>query len=156
MTKPTTLYGFYRPHKRVTAKNELVNQFTGEIVKPPGRTKQEFVLECDINNILKMYKKTGIIQHVQTRAAQGQYLDLPSEVDFQASLNAVIQAEEAFASLPSKLRSRFGNDPAEFLAFCENPNNLDELRELGLAKEAPPPPLSPNPPPEPPKQNNAG
>jgi len=46
-------------------------------------------------------------------------------------------------TLPAKVRDRFGQDPAEFLAFLSNPENADEARRLGILKpqEAAPPPV---------------
>lgn len=134
--------GFYRPHKRIYFDNTQVNSKTGEIEQIPSMTKQSFVAECDINNILKQYSTTGVIKHISERAAQGQYMDLPDEVDFQQSLEIVRQAQEAFATLPSSVRSRFENSPAEFLQFLSDPANKDEIVRLGLAKPAPvePPP----------------
>lgn len=139
-------YAHYRPHARVQEKGELVNHVTGEVTRPPSMTKQEFKRECDINNILKQYSTTGMLQHVSARASTGAYLDLPDSVEFQDSLNLVRQAEATFMGLPAKLRDRFGNDPAEFLAFCADPANLEEMRELGLANPKPnlePPPKAP-------------
>lgn len=132
MAKPRPYMGFYRPHSRVTFGNELLDPATGEISYPPSRTKQSMVAECDINNILKQYKRTGMIAHINAQAAQGQYIDLPSDQDFQESLNIVMRAEESFATLPSKVRARFGNDPQEFLAFMADPANQDEMISLGL------------------------
>lgn len=116
---------FYRKHSRVFAP------LSGE-----SRTKQAFKDECDINRILMKYQKTGLLTHVQTYG--GRYEDLPSNLDYQESLNAIIAAETAFMSLPSSLRLRFGNDPAEFLGFVSNPANSNELVELGLATSRPP------------------
>lgn len=108
----------------------------------PSMTKQEFQAECDINNVIKAFSQTGMFKHVSTRAAEGAYTDLPEAFDFQESLHEVQRAREAFMTLPAKIRSRFGNDPAEFLSFTHDPNNLEELRTLGLAN---PPPLPPRP-----------
>lgn len=146
--------GFHRQHDRhATAyTGELVDHRTGVIFTPPSRTKQSFVAECDINNILKQYKATGMIRHMSAKAASGVYADLPDEIDFQQSMNIVQQGERAFASLPSKVRSRFHNNPTEFLEFMGNPENVDEAVKLGLAtkKEPPPkPPAQPSGPPEP-------
>jgi len=147
--------GFYRAgaaRSSTRYTGELVNHRTGEIYTPESRTKQSFVAECDINNILKQYSRTGMLNHVSAKAAQGAYRDLPDEVDFQASMNIVLQGQSAFASLPSKLRNRFNNDPAEFLEFMSNPENQAEAEKLGLTspKEAPPSP-SPAEPPKPPE-----
>ncbi|UDN67710.1 internal scaffolding protein [robinz microvirus RP_101] len=136
MTKHT----FFRPHPRITEDNLSPDPTTGELTYLPSMTKQEFQFECDINNVIKSFSQTGMFKHVSSRASQGAYEDLPDGADFQEALNEVHRAREAFMTLPSKLRSRFGNDPAEFLAFTHDPGNLDELRSLGLANPAPLPP----------------
>lgn len=102
--------------------------------------QQSFKDECDINNILAQYKQTGMISHISANASQGQYLDLPSDVDLQTSFEIVRQAETAFASLPAKVRDAFSNDPANFLAAFHNPNMAEELRSLGLLNPAAPSP----------------
>lgn len=135
---------FYRPHNRVTFDNSLVNRVTGEIEFPPSMAKQEFKAECDINNILKQFSATGMMRHVSAKAAEGMYTDLPDQQDFQESLEIVRTASESFASLPSKVRDRFHNEPHEFLAFMGDPKNSDEIRALGLAQALParPEPIS--------------
>jgi len=45
-------------------------------------------------------------------------------------------------SLPATVRRDFDNDPMQFIAFAENPENLDKMREWKLA---PPKPLAPAP-----------
>lgn len=124
---------FYRPHPRVTFDNDLVNHITGEVTFPPSMAKQEFKAECDINNIIKQFSVTGMIRHVSARAAEGRYEDLPDPMEFQESLAVVQQATDSFMTLPAKIRDRFHNEPAEFLAFCSNPDNVDEMRTMGLA-----------------------
>lgn len=141
-----TKIGFRRPHDRkATQADDLVlDKKTGELVKMPSMTKQAFVAQCDINNILKQFKLTGMVQHMSAKAAEGRYEDLPDAVDFQEALNAVHDAQAAFASLPSKVRNRFENDPAQFLEFMSDPKNQEEVYELGLAVR--PIPLSPDSP----------
>lgn len=97
----------------------------------PSMTKQSFREECDINNILKRYQKTGVIEHV--KHYNGQYGDFTGINDYHSACNRVLAAEEAFSTLPSSLRSRFRNDPGEFLSFVNDPKNLDEMVSLGLA-----------------------
>lgn len=143
---------FYRPHKRVVFIN--AHPDTGEV--KPSMTKQSFVAECDINNIIKSFKLTGMVSHISERAAAGQYVDLPDSVDFQEALATVDQAQRAFATLPSKVRERFGHNPEAFLAFLHDPANEAEARELGLLKpiSAPTAPTGGDggsPPSEPPK-----
>lgn len=139
MPKSDELRSFYRPHKRTPYTGELVNSTTGELFTPPRRVKQSFVAECDINNILKQYSATGQLRHISAKAEQGQYLDLPDDLDFQSSMNIVKAGEVAFASLPAKTRDRFGNDPANFLLFMADPENQDEAIKLGLATRRPDP-----------------
>lgn len=136
-TKPaSTLHSFYRPHARVTEDGRVVNPVTGEITYPPSMTKQEFKAECDINNIIKQFSATGMLRHISSKASTGSYQDLPESVDFQDALNTVHAGQAAFATLPSKVRSRFGNDPAEFLIFLNDPANEPEARALGLLNPA--------------------
>lgn len=96
-------------------------------------TKQSHKAECDINNILKQYQRTGIITHVQN--ARPTYEDLPSNIDFQQAMNTVLEAERAFLALPGKVRAHFDNDPERFLAAFYDPNQLDTLRGFGLVPE---------------------
>lgn len=140
---------FYRPHVRVQYSGELLNHATGEFYIPPRRVKQSFVAECDINTILKQYSQTGQIRHMNAKAAMGTYADLPDDVDFQTSLHTVQAAQAAFATLPSKVRDRFANDPARFLEFMADASNAEEAAKLGLLSQpketppAPPPPSAP-------------
>ena len=165
MKKPVTptftpILDFYRPHVRSATwyTGELTNYATGEVFIPPRRVKQEFVAECDINNILKQYKLTGQIRHINEKAAQGAYEDLPDPIDFQDALNIVLAGETSFATLPAHVRDRFGNDPAQFLEFLADPANQDEAIKLGLATDTrtasspPVPPAQGESPPEPEKQ----
>lgn len=95
-------------------------------------TQQNFKRECDINYILKKYQKTGLVEHVSKY--KGNYEDLSQPCDYQTAMNLVISAAAAFESLPSSIRKQFDNDPGRFLAFAENPDNLEEMKNLGLAK----------------------
>lgn len=130
-----TKTGFHRAHDRKATGEtwEVVDPKTGELIVEPSRTKQEFVDQCDINNIIKSFKVSGMLQHVSAKAATGTYQDLPDDIDFQESVNLVLHAQTAFSSLPSKIRNRFDNDPALFLEFMHDPNNSEEIYTLGLA-----------------------
>lgn len=131
-------YSFYRPHKRVTADNLYTDPVTGEVTEMPSMAKQEFKFECDINNVIKQFKPHHMAQMLAANLASGAYADLPDDYDFQAALELVKDAEKRFMTIPSKVRERFGHDPAVFLAFASNPDNLAEMRSLGLAVPEPP------------------
>ena len=99
-------------------------------------TKQSFTDECDINKIMARFEKTGVIEHANEH--QGQYGDFTVS-DYHSALNAVIAAQDSFNSLPAKIRARFKNDPSEFLDFVNNPDNVQELRDMGLLPSNLPP-----------------
>ena len=101
-------------------------------------TKQSHKDECDINRILKQYQRTGIITHVQN--ARPTYMDLPDAMDFQVSMNIVLEGNEAFSSLPAQVRAHFHNDPAAFLAALSDPDQAQQMREWGFLKPLDEPP----------------
>lgn len=100
-----------------------------------SRTKQSFADETNINNILKKYDQETIAE--QMLKNPGQFLDLPSGLDYQLAMNLAIAAKESFDALPGTLRATFGNDAEKFLDFMEDPDNETEIVEMGL-REAPP------------------
>lgn len=99
-------------------------------------TKQAHKDECDIHKILAQYQKTGIINHITPN--QPQYLDLPDDLDYQSSLNLILEAQDAFSTLPSALRDRFQNDPAKFLEALNDPHQRSFLEEVGVFEKKPP------------------
>lgn len=101
-----------------------------------GRTKQEFKETVDINNILRKYIKTGNLEHMNQHEARYSFC---TGDDFQSAMEKVVEAQDMFMDLPAETRNRFANDPAQFLDFVQDPKNLDEMRELGLAVAVPPP-----------------
>lgn len=117
------------------------------VTPDPSKTKQSFRDECDINTIMAKYRATGILDHVQIH--KGRYEDLPSEIDYHADVLAVMAAQDAFASLPAAIRARFENDPAKFVGFVQDPENQEEIDEMGLGQQSMPAPPAPAPSPEP-------
>lgn len=103
------------------------------------RVDQSYKKQCDINNIMKKYEKTGLITHTKENPMWGDFSNVDS---YHESLNQVIKAKEAFATLSAKLRNRFDNDPAKLIAFLEDPANQEEAIKLKLIK-APPAPKEP-------------
>lgn len=94
-------------------------------------TKQEFKDECDINILMSKYQATGQMPVINQTAPQ--YLDV-SGIDYQDSMQFIAGAQTLFNELPSSVRSRFQNDPAQFLDFTSNENNRLEMAEMGLLK----------------------
>ncbi len=120
----------------VVSRNVYVPHFrVGKTCVGPSAAKQSFKDECDINKIMAKYRKTGLIDHVNRY--KGDYSNLERGFEYQAGLNMIIEAKDAFESLPAEIRTRFGNDPGEFLEFVHDPESVDELVALGLAKALP-------------------
>ena len=94
-----------------------------------GRTKQSFKDECDINNIMAKYQKTGAIAHVNKHGAQ---YGFATSQDFASAMRTVTVAQEMFDGLPSSIRNRFSNNPASFLDFVQDADNKEEGIALGL------------------------
>lgn len=124
-TTSPKIMGPYSPHNRVRTP-----------VVGTSLAKQSMADECDINNIMKQFDKTGLLAHVTT--FNGDYAELPSEIDFHQAMTNLTEASAAFESLPAKIRNKFHNNPAEFLEFVHNDENEEALIDLGLAKRAPP------------------
>lgn len=102
-----------------------------------SRTQQQFKDEVNVNNIMKKYRKTGQITHLNNRT--GKYADLSNAQDYFESIQTIRTASEAFDQLPSELRKRFHNEPAEMLQFINDPKNYDEGVKLGLFNPKLPP-----------------
>lgn len=122
------IYSAYRPHSRVQ------NDPGGD-----SRTKQAFREETDINNILRKHEKGLLVDHLNEH--QGQYGDFINAPDYHTALNRIHEADDAFMTIPAEIRARFNNDAAEFLAFAQEPENIDQMREMGLAPPARPEPV---------------
>lgn len=125
----------------VEAVKQAIEDRPGEheivYVEQKSLTKQEFVPQVDINNIVKRYRVTGLVPQLPGQPVYGDFSNIP---DYQESLNVVLRAQEAFGRLSSDVRTFFDNDPANMLAFLSDPANRDQAIELGLVKPAAPAP----------------
>jgi phage internal scaffolding protein len=141
LKKLPDVIGFYLPGDRRNDQDNLVEDpKTGELVELPSMTKQSFKAECDINNIVRDFTPQYMAELTMMNLQSGKYQDLPDQTDYQMALEQLRQTDEAFASLPAKIRARFDNDPAQFLEFFQNPDNQQEMIDLGLAFDTRPPP----------------
>lgn len=110
----------------------------GIVFDEASRTQQHFKDECDIDRILKKYSETGFLVNPLEPRRPAKWGDFSSVADYQASMNRLVQVQEAFDALPSRVRERFRNDPMQMLAFLEDSANKDEAIKLGLvAGDAP-------------------
>lgn len=114
------------PFQTAFGKHRVVNTDTGSL----SMTDPSFADECDINFLMSKYQSSELIPHV-TRY-QGQYADFSDSIDYLTAQNIILEANDAFASLPAHIRNRFDNDPAQFLDFVHDPNSREEMKALGL------------------------
>ena len=101
-------------------------------------TRQEFKDECDLDLMLKRFKRTpegrAALANASGFAEGSKFLDVSAIPDFQSARAQLAQANASFMALPAIVRRRFDNDSAQFLDFILNPANIEEARSLGLAK----------------------
>ncbi len=99
-----------------------------------GRTKQCFKNECDIQKIMARADKAGTISHLEK--FEGVYADF-SDFDFHKQTNKLTKGREIFDELPAEVRKEFGQSPAAFFAYVNNPANKDDLLQKLPALAAP-------------------
>lgn len=110
-----------------------------------SRTRQEFKPECDINCILA---KMGAGLLAPCAAPEPVYSDLDAVPHtYEECMAVIIDANARFASLPARVRDRFGNSPQAFLEFLGNKDNREEAIKLGLIEKLAPTP-APTPAPD--------
>ena len=123
-TKKIPFQTAYTPHDRVGFET------TGESL-----TQQHFSQESEINNIIALHDRTGIIKNVQQGVAQ--YGDYSEINEYRQNLDMIRAADENFMQLPSNIRRQFNNNAGDFFEFATNPENQDKMIEMGLANRKP-------------------
>ncbi len=100
--------------------------------KPVGTTltKQAFAKECDVNNIVARYMKTGVLDHLAAKPPV--YGDVEGS-DLHTLMNVVAEAHSAFEEMPDVLRARFSS-PHELVSFVSDEGNRAEAVDLGLVE----------------------
>lgn len=114
-----------------TARKEWSRQFA-TVTVGESLTQQA---PKDQTNINVMMKKFGLTGQMPMNIRTPLTTDFEGIFDFQTAQNRVVEAKSSFMQLPADLRARFGHDPAKFVAFCLDKENLPELRKLKLAPE---------------------
>jgi phage internal scaffolding protein len=109
----------YDPHKKYVFNTE------GESL-----TQQHFKDECDVINIIKKHDRNGIIEHVQR--GQARYGDFSEVAGYREALDLIRHAQDEFMTIPSDIRKKFDNDPGKFYEFVSNPDNKEELKQMGF------------------------
>lgn len=106
----------------------------------PSATMQNFKDDADINCIISRFETTGVLVDPTVPVSRipefGDFSELPS---FQESQNVIVTATNAFNALPSKIRERFGNNPATYFDFVQGlkkgSDEYDEAVRLGIVNK---------------------
>jgi len=108
--------------------NQASNE-SGLDCKDKSLAQQHKAQETDINFIVKRYTQTGELPNLTMPPLRGDFTGIGS---YQDALDLMVLARESFQAMPAEVRSRFTNDPGNFVDFCSDENNRDELRKMGL------------------------
>lgn len=100
-----------------------------------GLTKQAFKEQVNINSIMAKYRKTGMVEHLNSKAPF--YGDVSDIKSYEESLQVVMKAQALFAGLSAQIRERFANDPNRMIEFLSKEENLEEAVKLGLVVKRP-------------------
>ncbi len=96
----------------------------------PGRTKQSFKDDCDINIIVEKHARTGLISHLAKGVPQ--FADVSELPDYQTAIQQIRDAQDYFMGLPAAVRAEFKNDAGQFIDFMSQDASEEKLEELGL------------------------
>lgn len=113
--------------------------------KDKGFTVQADRSDADINLIIARLEKGANLARLNSK--EPFYGDVSHISGLADALIKVQEANDLFNGFDARLRERFDNDPVKFVQFFEDPKNIPEAIELGLAlplpKENQPPVPSP-------------
>lgn len=98
-----------------------------------SRTRQEFLKESLTTTIIDRFTKTGILSatvNAERQARFGDFSEMPN--DSLELATRIKDIESDFMSLPSSMRSKFGNSPLAFVNFITDPCNRSKAEEIGI------------------------
>ena len=101
------------------------------VCEDPSLTVQSDSVDADINVIVARF---GITGKMPENVRLPQYGDFDGVTSYLDAMLVMERADKEFMSLPAEVRAKFDNDPSVFHDIAANPENIDYLRELGLAK----------------------
>ncbi len=98
-----------------------------DLVYDDGLTKQCHRDECDIQKIMARADIAGTISHLEK--FEGVYADY-SDFDFHEQTTKLTKGREIFDDLPAEVRREFGQSPAAFFNYVNDPENKDRIGKL--------------------------
>lgn len=116
----------------------------GIVFEEPSLTDQSQYKDTDINNIVRKYQVTGLLDSPGAVPFETlQYGDATLLPDYQTALDLVNSVESEFSSLPSEVREKFGHDPMQLLEALQDPTKQQMLQDIGLISKPADPTLVP-------------
>lgn len=117
----------------------------GIVFEEPSLTDQSQYKDTDINNIVRKYQVTGLLDSPGSVPFETlQYGDATLLPDYQTALDLVNSVHEEFATLPSEVREKFGHDPMQLLDALQDPTKKEMLQDIGLISKPVEPTIVPN------------
>lgn len=110
----------------------LMTERVPTVIEGESLTHQCFKDQCDFSRIVDTYALTGTLPG---NYKQPLYGDFTAFHDYSDVLEHIRKAEESFSNLEPHIRQKFDNDPYQFMAYCEDPKNFEELVRSRLPKE---------------------
>lgn len=115
-------------------KNLVHEPSEGFVCMTPSKTDQSQKDECDVNVIITNYVNSGILRHTNPNPPVfGDFTKVPS--DYGEALALIQKSEDEFMQLPSEVREKFDNKPANLIKFLQDETKKDEAIKLGLINE---------------------
>jgi len=99
------------------------------LVTGESLTEQHHKDACNVNNIIRRFETSGVLDHLNPYPQQFGYA---SSQTFDEAARMVTAANQTFESFPSAVRQHFGNNTAAFLDALEDPLQQEALQDLGL------------------------
>jgi phage internal scaffolding protein len=110
----------------------------GLTFEKPSRTVQSDREGTDLKLLLEKYMDTGVVPVFNVPSVppiDGDFSDVP---DFQTMQDMLVDIQEQFDSMPSKIREKFANNPMNMVQFLQDENNVEEAIALGLMERRKP------------------
>jgi phage internal scaffolding protein len=97
-----------------------------------SKTQQQYRDRTDIKNIMGTYQRGG---RLPIQSGSPMYGDFSEVGTYQQCLERVRAVQSEFENLPSGVRKRFRNNPAELIDFVMNEENREEAEKIGLIEK---------------------
>ena len=138
LAEPAPHVRFPVRHQYDDDRDAYERELTDIVCNDESLTQQHFAKDADLNVIVKRYGITdgAALPAVYDPSIDSSYFgDFTNTTDLRDALDQMRIAGERFMALPAEIRTRFGNDPATFIDWINDPSNLDDAVDLKLLGE---------------------